>query len=546
MPEATARLGAAWRANWPQVIRRDALILLAVSLATVFLQYLVRLGVHQSAELAAPGFHAAVLVQCAFGLGLSFVRYAELGGFLTTLTRSCALGLAVLLIAEPTDVTPSLTEAAWRHESLQHLYWPALAFAVLGYIRPSFIFLPAWYVITVRYSQVAFTGFSGGTLDIRYLVEMAQYLSLMTVALALARRWAALDQSRKLDDSALQYCIGFNAIAFHFGNYLWAGIAKIAAGPSVFSWTLENETETVILLALEKGTFLFAQWPALTEAVYQSFAAIRPAANAFVVLTQLFAVVAILRRRWMIIASLAYDALHVGLFLLQGLFFWPWVWINVAVLLAVRRLPDQAVPPVARVSSVLVMTLLGFAGWMQYSWLAWFESNAIRVPFLEVQAPEGDWARVPHSFFGTDSYGVSHSKIDNSVQPGHFTQAAWGGLPYDEFKRRAGCRNPAELPAQRPESDAERARREDLATRFVRARHREVLTRVDDEGRYNPYLRFHHHPSNPLLYAGFNQLDLRQVSTYRLVTQSVCLRLRNGRLERQVFSEYELKIDVAR
>src|SRR5262245_6586465 len=544
MGEAVSRT-VAWPAARPRAIRAETVAILAASLATIVVQCLVRLGTQQAATLDIVPFYGVAIAQCVFGLAFASVRYAELGPFLTALTRGCSLGLAFFLLVEPTDITLTLGDSAWRFSALNGLYYPAVAFAILGCLRPSFILFPACYVITVRYAMAGITGFQGATLDIRYLVEMAQYLSLTTVALVVWKRNAGPGTKWMLERDALKYCLGFNAIAFHFGNYFWAGIAKVGAGPSVLSWSLENATENVILQAMEKGTFIFAQWPAVTEAIYQSYAAVRPFANAFVVLTQLFAVVAILRRRWTILASIAYDALHVGLYLLQGLFFWPWVWINVVVLQAMRRLPDDAVPPVARVSSVLVMTLCGFAGLMQFSWLAWFESNTFRLPFVEVQAPGGDWIRVPNSFFGTDSYSVSHGKIDVGVRAGQYTPSAWGGLPYEEFKRREGCQDPAGLPVANAETPAERARREMLATRFLQARHREVLTRVDGEGRYNPYLRFHHHPSNPLLYGAFNQLDLRQVRNYRVVTQSVCLGLRDGRLQRRVMSEDDLVIDVA-
>jgi hypothetical protein len=346
------------------------------------------------------------------------------------------------------------------------------------------------------------------------------------------------------NDRTLEICVGFNAIAFHFGNYFWSGVAKLAAGPTMMSWILENPTENNVLLALEKGVFVFGAWPDVTNFIYHGFSALRPFSNTFVLITQFLAIFAVLRRQWIIGASLAYDALHIGLYLIAGLFFWPWVWINVGVLLAVRSFSRETIPAVAKASCILVIALGGMLGWISFARLAWYESRAIRSPFFEVQAPHGEWLRVPISYFGSLSYTVSHGHMDTSRQSGHYVVSNWGAVPYNEFKRAQGCRNPTQFQVESPETQAEREAREQLVTKFVRAQHRKVLTRVDENGWYNFYLRAHHHPTNPLLYRDFNRLDLRKVKSYRLVTQSVCLSLEGGHLKRQVFNQYVTEIHV--
>jgi hypothetical protein len=48
------------------------------------------------------------------------------------------------------------------------------------------------------------------------------------------------------------------------------------------------------------------------------------------------------------------------------------------------------------------------------------------------------------------------------------------------------------------------------------------------------YFRSHHHPSNPLLYPQFNELDLGKVTAYDLVVVSECLRMTPHGLDRRV------------
>ena len=315
---ASPREGAA--SGFATLLTTPALVALGLSLATVAGQGFVREAVKLVPELAPAGLYTATALLIAFGAAFWFVRYEQFSPLFATLTRWCSAGLAVFLLFEPPDLVQVFESAAWQHDAVDLLYWPALAFAVLGFFRPGFVLFAASYIIAVRYLIEPVSGYRGATLDIRYLVEMGQYLSVCAVLLFLARCRA--DRiPRWLDLRTLELCIAFNAIAFHFGNYFWSGVAKLAAGPDVASWVLENPTEVNILLAIEKGAFVFATWPDLTQSIYDGFSAIRPLSQRVSSSsTQTLAIVAVLRKYWIVLASLAYDALHIGLYLLGGLF----------------------------------------------------------------------------------------------------------------------------------------------------------------------------------------------------------------------------------
>ena len=534
------------------LLTTPALAALGLSLATVVGQSFVREAVELTPELTPVSLYAAATLLIAFGAAFWFVRYEQFSPLFATLTRWCSAGLAVFLLFEPPDLVQVFEGAAWQRDAVELMYWPALVFAVLGFFRPGFVLFAASYVIAVRYLIEPVSGYRGATLDIRYLVEMGQYLSICAVLLFLARYRFERAPPRWLDLRTLELCIAFNAIAFHFGNYFWSGVAKLAAGPDVTSWVLENPTEVNILLAIEKGAFIFATWPGLTQSIYDGFSAIRPFANAFVLVTQTLAIIAVLRKYWIVLASLAYDALHIGLYLLGGLFFWPWVWINVAVLLAVRKHVARRIPAVAVASCVIVMALGRPLDIAHFAYLGWYETDAVRSSYIEAERGDGGWVRVPSAYFGTLSYSVSHGRIDYGPRDGHYAASAWSAVPYPDFAARRGCVPPDAIAGESaPEKRkrlvrTERAASEedDLLVRFVRSRHAEVMTRLGDDGRYNPYLRIHHHPSNPLLYPEFNALDMREVRRYRLVTESACLSLEDGRLVRDTVAASSLLIDL--
>ncbi len=550
---ASPREGAA--SGFAALLTTPALAALGLSLATVVVQSFVHAAVAATPRLGPFGLYGAAALLITFGAAFGCVRYGRFSPLFATLTRWCSAGLAVFLLFEPPDLVLAFEDGAWQLAAVERLYWPALAFAVLGFFRPSFVLFAASYIIAVRYLIEPITGYRGATLDIRYLVEMGQYLSICAVALFFAKyRFERSPENapRWLDLGTLELCIAFNAIAFHFGNYLWSGVAKLAAGPDITSWLLENPTEVNILLAIEKGAFVFAAWPNLTQAIYDGFSTLRPLSNAFVLVTQALAVVAVLRKYWIVLASLAYDALHIGLYLLGGLFFWPWVWINVAVLLAVRKHVARKIPAVAVASCVIVMVLGRPLDIAHFAYLGWYETNAVRSSYIEAQLDNGDWVRLPSAYFGTLSYSVSHGRIDYGPREGHYAASAWSAVPYHDFAARRGCVPPDEIAGESAAGKRDRLVRADnavagedeLLTRFVRSRHAEVMTRLGDDGRYNPYLRIHHHPSNPLLYPEFNAVDMREVRRYRLVTESVCLSLEDGRLVRDRLASSSLLINL--
>jgi len=56
--------------------------------------------------------------------------------------------------------------------------------------------------------------------------------------------------------------------------------------------------------------------------------------------------------------------------------------------------------------------------------------------------------------------------------------------------------------------------------------------------------RFHHHPSNPFLYADFNMLDLQDVTGYNVVVESVCHTHDHGKVQARAVGKLVEHFDV--
>ena len=527
------------------------IFLLLVSFFSVYCQYQISNLYINAARGSQLQLYLLYSLAIAFAFSFYFIKYSSFESLFQGLARSCAIGMAIYLIVEPTDLTLVYPEQQWRYEFANFMYPLAVVFAIVGIWRPSFVFLPATYAIAIRYMSADIYGIESGTLDIRYLAEMCQYLTVSSVVLYFLNKICSKSPGKNknicflIQDHALEICIAFNAIAFHFGNYFWSGVAKLAHGPSITTWILENPTHNTITVALEKGVLIFGQWPMVTDYIYKLFSITVIPINTFILITQFAAIVAIFSRKLIIWSSIFYDALHIGLYILNGLFFWPWVWINIAILFGVKKMRDTPINTIAKISCFLVITMGSLLGYVKYAHLAWLETPNIKSPYFEVKTPTNNWLKVPLSFFGSHLYSVSHGSIDKSIQIDHYLPSNWSAVKFEEFVERDGCQNPRSYDDSMYESLSEKIAREHHISTFIRERHRQVLKRLDDEGRFFPYLQSHHHPSNPLLYSEFNQLDLRKVKEYRFVVESVCLSLDSGNLKRKVINGYKVAINVS-
>lgn len=498
-----------------------------------------------------------VIISFLFSFIFYFFKYEKLNPLLISLCRYTSAGLVIYLILEKPEFT--LIEFNYKTNLcyIEYAYYPSIISAVIGLIRPSFILPAANYIIATRLVVEKISGFSISVLDIRYLVEMAQYLSLSIIFIFAAT--ATLRKITKKNSvvikywdnlaNSLQVCIAFNAIALHLGNYFWSGFAKLKIGPTLLHWVMENQTEHIILGALEKGVLPLYSHPKLLQEVYVWFGASAQISNALVLCFQLLAIFAMLRMAWLIWVSIAYDFFHIGIYVFGGLFFWPWIWINVSILAALRvaQKKQLQIPFVAKISCFLCIIIGGLnlpLMQLSYARLAWYDVTSIKSPLIQLKTPQRDWVNVPVSFFLSHSYSFSHGYFDKSIQSGHYPPSIWGSVQYEHAKHVTNCSTPEPMLGAQIESDIRKKVREELITKFIRAHHQKILSRVDANGKYNPYLRSHHHPSNPLMYKRFNAIDLRKVTSYRQVTQSVCLSLKEGELQRKVLNEYYTNIDI--
>lgn len=524
--------------NWSELTSRSVATGAATVVATLFF-YLLRNACIRFYTALPDYLFLLAIAFLAAALCFRRITYSQFSGIFSVLTRVTALGIVVFLIVEPPGYALVHEDRANLSLYIDWGYWVALACAVASLFRPSFLFPAALYTISTRYLSIPTTGFKVSDLDIRYLIEMAQFLSLTACGLAVLPKAVAQFSGTKvgrilalIDRQQLAQCLAFVAFGFHLGNYYWSGYEKLLLGPYPWTWLVENQTQNVVIHSLERGLLVTGTFPATTQWLFDKFGAIVIFANFAVLSAQLFAVVAPLRLRGLMLVSLFYDAFHLGIYLLGGLFFWPWIWNNVSIMLAVKGRSDQEVGWLPKICGVLTV-LSGFTNALGGSAnLAWFDVLHMKIPIIQAQAPDGRWVNVPFSFFMNLSQTMSMGLPDRVWVNGHYPPTI-GGAVSDYNSARLSGQCPAPVPPAKPvESTEQREVRLKTLNDFLRAHHKKMIELTQEYGRHFYYFRSHHHPSNPLLYSEFESLDLKAIHKYRLVTQSFCLGLSNGELQR--------------
>ena len=468
------------------------------------------------------------LATAAGALAFMKERYGQFVPLLRVSIRSSAVGLLVYLVIEPPQFTVAAAELAGQATYVHLAYYAALALGVASVLVPSLIIPVVVYVISTRQLIDDISGIPSSTLDIRYMLDMALYLSVAGLVTSRIRfdapKWASYRAQKE---------ITFIAFGLHLSNYFWSGIAKLALGPYLWTWPLENRTYSIIPYAIEKGASPFGHSPLVAQWSYEVMQLVAVPANSAIVLFQVFAIVCVLRLAWLKLATLFYDVLHISIYVFSGILFWPWIWNNFTILMAAQSMRGR-IPKTCQVVCILTIALsYPSLGLYKAAWLGWFDVTDARQMHIEAVTENGR-SRVPPSFFLSHSFGVSLGYMDTAAHEGHYEHTNWNSSR--DHSRHASSGTCPTPPAKPPRAESAHQREARLArlSRFIRAHHAKMVERQAALGKYSYYLRMHHHPSNPFLFWQFAQTDLRQVRGYDLVLESVCHDIHNGQVSKRV------------
>src|SRR6185312_1409584 len=173
---------------------------------------------------------------------------------------------------------------------------------------------------------------------------------------------------------ALVICV----IGIHFANYFWSGAAKLRLqGGGLLAWPLHNPTHALLEVAKDSGFFTIGYGLPFSDKLEEHLPIFVPLINWGTLITQL-ACVFVFWRRWTIAAITAiYDVQHVVIFLLTGIFFWKWIILNTALVLAVHKIKFQRIPTGVGALACLICVVIGLTGNLFFvAKLGWYDTSA--------------------------------------------------------------------------------------------------------------------------------------------------------------------------
>jgi hypothetical protein len=491
-------------------------LVLAVTIAA-FSGYLSLLSFYAERPRLYPLSLLAVFAAC---LATSGVGYVGVPHSLVTLARGLAITTGIYSVLLFPGF-PALHDVFGLSREFILIAWAAAGFAaIVALWRPSWLVYCGFYIFWIKTTASYVTGLQYHTLlDVQPLYQVPVYLGIALTGLQLAKPSGLghvlnLTPSFPLSARNPWMLVLIAAIALHAANYFYSGVAKTSLGGGVTDWALHNENGNLFLVALYNKQLLWGDWAPLDSIVIELTRVLARPLAIMIVLGQLAAIAAFWNRRLLILLFAFYDLMHVGIFIIAGANFWTWFMLNLAIIAAMRQV-DPAVLSwkTGAIGAVLIVASNAFAS---VAWLGWYDTRAVNSAYFEVVYPEGR-TRLPYTAFGFYSYPLAHMSF--GLPPGNYFPTLTNGGTYSPsvFRKSAKCRFDSK------HSEFEQRWNAEGLTAFIRGYHDYVLQRVDSAGRWSDDLYPHHFWSSPSVVREFSSVDMRKVTAYNLVVDSVCL-----------------------
>ncbi len=491
--------------------------IIALIAVTVGVAALLRLAAREAPLTISLG--GATLLSLVF----AYVRYDATGRAFGVLLRALTVVIAAYLAASQPFFIVGGGEGGANHVAavlLQVFFWVMLAAAVAAMLRPSFALLPFMFLIVLKSEYAASSGMGISATDYAILPEVGLFLTAGSVAIAVWTRgqpWRAVTPSTdRPDPRLLGDMLVYAAAAIHFANYFYAGFGKLMLPGPPLAW-LGNHTPNILLASLLYKCNPLMQFGPVVDALYAGFSRLYPLTNAAVLFFQLACLWALSRRWLLIVFLLFFDAMHVGIFVSSGIFFWKWIVLNLIFALVLEWIGFAKAPRWLHVTGlVLVVSAPAF---FSVARLAWFDTREVNAAFVQAVRDDGARVQLPSNFFLGYSVTFAQNRVGVALGP-HFATGSLGSShDYGTAVEAATCSGellPAEAAGVGSNSVA-------VLRRFVAAFDRFARSRADTDGHLHYDLFPHHIWSNPAMYPEAAALDLRHVVGYELVVQAMCV-----------------------
>lgn len=430
-----------------------------------------------------------------------------------------SLFIVYLFFAAPSVLPDDMMDFLY-FESILYKYG-AVIVGILALWRISwtvpFLIMVKWH----KYMMSEILGFRITVTDYAPVIETGIFVALGYILVHFLRRRQPsghLVTGERSEKISPVDAVFLTAVAVHFSNYFYSGVEKIRLSENPFSWVIENPTHFLSYIALHVGALpLSLAGDAAALTVLEWLSSLFIPLNVIVLLSQLVAVYAVTRVRAALLLTVFFDIMHVLIFILSGIFFYKWIFLNLLIVFSLERMKDKVIPPHFRtwlLGCVICAPLLFFV-----AFLGWYDTPAFNDQYIEAITDDGEAYRVPYNYMMSSSVVYAQQRLVGKDVPAAFETATYATISAppisrERLERAWSCLSVDPEDAFTPP---------DYFDGLMKKHHRFVLENLDGQGRINYDFYPHHIFSMPWEYKDFYILDKRKIVGYRYVINSTCL-----------------------
>lgn len=477
------------------------------------------------------------------GLSFHFIRARDIPSPIRIMYRGIVVLFSLyLILAAPALLMDE--SGIIPYSEMSFYRWGAPVLGILAFFRISWT-IPL--LVAAKYQKISLSSNLGlpiSMTDYSPVLEFGLFLALGCIVLMAGKAWLGLWSDQKEDKDRLTPldAVLMTAIAVHFSNYFYSGIQKILIGNSLTSWVFENPTYYLSLAAGQAGALpvsLFGHDTTLW--MIDSLRMFVMPLNMLTFLTQLLAIFAITRIRVAIALTAFFDLMHLAIFLLSGIFFYKWIFLNLMIVVALTKIKEKKIDLKIRLWLISVVVCAPVVFFVAF--LGWYDTPSFNDEYVEAVTETGETYRVPSNYWLSGSVTYAQERIMR-VKPGFFETGSYGALGGRPVAKEAlhDAQN-CVLKASDANQTLLNRKYQDI-DKIIMRHHRYILTRVNKEGRLPYDLYPHHIFSMPWSFLDFYRLDKTKIVAYRYVIEAKCLSARDKTMNVEIKARGEHYVPV--
>jgi hypothetical protein len=400
----------------------------------------------------------------------------------------------------------------------------------IGFIRPAFFIIPLTCVYWLRRAQAQAYDFGFGLTDYLTVAETSIFLTL-----GLCLVWLTYNLPTKylphktrshygafknaLNKEQYHTLLIFFMITIHFGNYFYAGFAKLILNGGPLSWLLENEVHFFAMMTEEYTRAGISTISPYFKYIIPALSALFLLTNAIVCFGQLLSCIAFWNKTTIKIFSLFYDAFHIMIFMLSGILFWKWIILNTSIVLATKHINFTHIPLAAKILGILAVILSFYL--FHIALLGWYNTRVMNLEKIYAITADGQEYPVPSNYFKNMALPFAQNRIIHRPK-GFFPVSGSSNTRNVDIMRAAKA---CDFDAVDTSAQKKNMEWFTQAEEQISKHHRYVLEWIREHKK--PFKNYdfypHHIWSSPFKFNEFKELDKTKIVAYKVTIENYCV-----------------------